>query len=141
MNLGKLDYDGKTLTGVFDSRIPVCGSDENVTRVIERSFAEAGFSYAEGDMIPVHYVPADSELVQSLLASYERYTGIKGEPIAIGGGTYVHGLERGVAFGCEIEGVDNHMHGDDEFMDIDVLVMSAKIFADAIIRLCGAVSR
>ena len=136
MNLGKLDYDGKCLTGVFDSRIPVCGSDENVTRVIEKQFAGEGFSYAEGNMVPVHHVPADSELVQALLASYERYTGVKGEPIAIGGGTYVHHLERGVAFGCEIEGVDNHMHGDDEFMDIEVMLMSAKIFADAIIRLC-----
>ena len=41
------------------------------------------------------------------------------------------------AFGCEIEGVDTHMHGDDEYMDIEVMVMSAKIFADAIIRICG----
>ena len=29
------------------------------------------------------------------------------------------------------------MHGDDEFMEVDVLLMSAKIFADAIISLCG----
>ena len=136
MNLGKLDYDGRKLTGVFDSRVPVCGTDENVTRVVEKKFSEAGFAYTEGNMTPVHHVPADSELVQSLLASYECYTGIKGKPIAIGGGTYVHNLERGVAFGCEVEGVDNHMHGDDEFMEIDVMVMSAKIFADAILRLC-----
>ena len=33
--------------------------------------------------------------------------------------------------------VDNHMHGDDEFMVIDMLLMSAKIFADAIVRICG----
>ena len=32
---------------------------------------------------------------------------------------------------------DTHMHGDDEYMDIEVMVMSAKIFADAIIRICG----
>lgn len=83
-----------------------------------------------------HYVPADSPLVKSLLDSFEKYSGVKGEPMAIGGGTYVHGLERGVAFGCAMEGIDNHMHGDDEFMEVDVLVMSAKIFADAILKLC-----
>ena len=54
-----------------------------------------------------------------------------------GGGTYVHGLERGVAFGCAVFGVDNRMHGDDEFMEISILVKSAKILADAILRLCG----
>lgn len=136
MNLGILNYDGNSLSGEFDSRVPVCGSDETVTRVIERKFTENGFSYDSEILLPPHYVPADSELVQSLLASYERYTGIKGEPLSIGGGTYVHELERGVAFGCEVEGVDNHLHGDDEFMEVDTLVMSAKIFADAIIRLC-----
>ena len=28
------------------------------------------------------------------------------------------------------------MHGDDEYMKLSVMVMSAKIFADAILRLC-----
>ena len=88
-------------------------------------------------MNPAHHVPADSDFVQTLLKSYERYTGIKGKPFAIGGGTYVHELERGVAFGCMTADVDNHMHGDDEFMVIDTLLMSAKIFADVIMKLCG----
>ena len=88
-------------------------------------------------MIAPHYVPADSELVQKLQASYEVYSGVKGEAQSTGGGTYVHDLERGVAFGCMVPEVDNHMHGDDEFMVIDMLLMSAKIFADAIVRICG----
>ena len=62
-----------------------------------------------------HCVPGDSDFVKTLLSSYERYTGVKGQPMSTGGGTYVHNLERGVAFGCGMEGVDNHMHGDDEF--------------------------
>ena len=84
-----------------------------------------------------HCVPGDSDFVKTLLSSYERYTGVKGQPMSTGGGTYVHNLERGVAFGCGMEGVDNHMHGDDEFMEIDTLLMSAKIFADAIVKLCS----
>ena len=98
---------------------------------------QKGFEMEDGPMTPAHYVPADSPLVTTLLQSYERYFGRPGKPMAIGGGTYVHGLKRGVAFGCEVEGVDNRMHGDDEFVDIDVLVKSVKIFADAIIQLCG----
>lgn len=138
MNLGILNYDGNILTGEFDSRTPVCANDENVTKVIAEKISQAGMVLKECALCPVHHVPADSVLVQELLASYERYSGEKGEPMAIGGQTYVHELKNGVAFGCMIPGVDNHMHGDDEFMEIDVMVMSAKIFADAIIRLCGA---
>lgn len=136
MNLGILNYDGKTLRGTFDSRISICGSDETVTEVIRSSMAEAGFQMAEGGMIAPHHVPADSELVSQLLACYEDYTGKKGKTVAMGGGTYVHDLKRGVAFGCVLPEVDNHMHGDDEFMEISTLLMSAKIFADAIVRLC-----
>lgn len=136
MNLGIVDLENDTLKGVFDSRIPLCGTDENVTEVIRKKMAEHGLTLEKGGMIEGHHVPADSPLVKSLLESFEKYSGTKGEPMAIGGGTYVHELERGVAFGCMMEGVDNHMHGDDEFMEIDVLVMSAKIFADAILKLC-----
>ena len=50
----------------------------------------------------------------------------------------MHELERGVAFGCMVPEVDNHMHGDDEFMEIEMLLRSAKIFADAILKICNA---
>lgn len=136
MNLGVLDFDGASLKGDFDSRVPICGNDSNVTAVVAEKMQERGLSLEKGSMTPPHHVPAESEFVQTLLASYEKYSGIKGEPRAIGGGTYVHDLERGVAFGCMSDDVDNHMHGDDEFMMVDVLVMSAKIFADVICRLC-----
>ncbi|EET60968.1 dipeptidase PepV [Marvinbryantia formatexigens DSM 14469] len=137
VNLGVLDFDGTSLKGIFDSRVPICGNDSNVTAVIAAKMQEKGLSLEEGPMTPPHHVPAESAFVQTLLASYEKYSGKKGEARAIGGGTYVHDLERGVAFGCMSDDVDNHMHGDDEFMLVDVLVMSAKIFADVICKLCS----
>lgn len=137
MNLGILRYDEENLKGMFDSRIPICGNDGNVTKVIREEMEKHGFWMEQGAMTAPHHVPADSPLVKTLLESYERYTGRKGETRSLGGGTYVHNLKRGVAFGCMMDDVDNHMHGDDEFMMIDVLLISAKIFADAICRLCG----
>ena len=49
----------------------------------------------------------------------------------------MHNIDNGVAFGCAMPGVDNRMHGPDEFMLTDVLFKSAEIFADAIISICG----
>ena len=126
-----------TIEGCYDSRAPMCADDRNLTDKIRARLAEEGFEMEEGGMVPAHCVSADSELVRRLLESYELYFGKKGEPVAIGGGTYVHHLERGVAFGCAVPEVDNRMHGDDEFMEIPMLVKSAKIFADAILRLCS----
>ncbi len=136
-NLGVLTINARGLKGEFDIRSPLCGTDENVTAVLAAAFEKNGMHMEEGVMSPVHYVPAESPLVQTLLGSYEKYFGKPGKPLYTGGGTYVHHLERGVAFGCMVPEVDNHMHGDDEFMEIPMLVKSAKIFADAIITLCN----
>ena len=54
----------------------------------------------------------------------------------MGGGTYVHSLKNGVAFGAAMPETDNQMHGADEFAVIDELLTSAKIFAQVIADLC-----
>lgn len=137
MNLGIFHFEPTHLEGMFDSRIPVCGNDENMTKVVTKVLEENGFTVESGMMSQPHYVDPSSDLVQKLLACFEAYTGIQGQPLAIGGGTYVHHLKNGVAFGCAMPGVDNAMHGDNEFMELDTLFMSAKIFANAIVALCG----
>lgn len=132
-----LSYTPQRMSGTFDARLPIGCTAENTRQPIADRLAEHGITLKDTPMVHPHCVPGDSDFVKILLESYERYTGIKGEPLSTGGGTYVHNLERGVAFGCMTPEVDNHMHGDDEFMVIDTLIMSAKIFADAIVRICN----
>ena len=105
--------------------------------VVQKKLSDAGFEPNDSPLNPPHYVPKDSELVKTLLETYTDVTGEVREPLAIGGGTYVHHIENGVACGCADPSVDNHMHGPDEFVIIDQLVMSAEIFALAIVKLCG----
>ena len=88
-------------------------------------------------MTHVHVVEADSPLVKTLLKCYETYTGERdAKPIAIGGGTYVHDIPGGVAFGCDFPGFDPKMHSANEQASVDNLLKSAKIFALAIAELC-----
>lgn len=132
-----LTVDGTSLDGQFDSRCPVCATEETVLHVIKRAMAGAGITLLNDSMIPPHHVDGDSVFVKTLLKAYEDHTGLKGECQATGGGTYVHHLKNGVAFGAAMPGTDNHMHGADEFAVVDELVMSAKIFAQVIVELCG----
>ena len=137
-NFGVLSMDETGCTACFDSRVPVCANKENVFDVVAAALQKEGFAlYEDAHMIPAHHVPKDAPIVQTLLSVYEQYTGEKGEAYAIGGGTYVHDIEGGVAFGCEMPGVDYRLHGADEFADLDTLLLSAKMFAEAIVRLCG----
>ena len=47
----------------------------------------------------------------------------------------MHNTSGGVAFGCAFPGEDNHMHGADEFITEDSLLLNAKIFANAIYEI------
>ena len=125
------------MSGTFDCRACNSATEENTKNVVEKKLSEAGFETDGARLNPPHYVPKDSKLVRTLLETYTDVTGEVREPLAIGGGTYVHHIDNGVACGCADPSVDNHMHGPDEFVIIDQLVMSAEVFALAIVKLCG----
>ncbi|MGN0649819.1 MAG: Sapep family Mn(2+)-dependent dipeptidase [Oscillospiraceae bacterium] len=123
--------------GCVDVRFPTCMKLAEVEHIERRAFAGAGcvFDGFMGD--EPHCVDESSEFVQSLLRVYERCEGEKGRCIAIGGGTYVHTVEGGVAFGAERGDTDYHMHGADEFITVDELLRDAVLFAEAIAEICG----
>ena len=137
LSFNMLTVDAGSLDGEFDSRVPVCGNDENVLEVVRSRMAEQGLTLLNKDMVPPHHVSEDSHFVKTLLKAFETYTGRKGECQAMGGGTYVHDLQNGVAFGAAMPETDNKMHGPDEFAVVDELLVSVKIFAQAIVDLCG----
>lgn len=132
-----LTVDENHLEGQFDSRVPVCGNEENVLKVVRAAMEAQGIAFLTERMTAPHYVDGDSVFVKTLLRAYETYTGQKGVCESTGGGTYVHDLKNGVAFGAVMPGTDPRMHGADEFAVIDELVMSAKIFAKVIVDLCS----
>lgn len=125
-----------SMEGSFDSRCPICANEDNMLKVAKASMKKHGISLNNDSMRPPHHVSGDSDFVRTLLNCYEMYTGKKGGCVAIGGGTYVHELKNGVAFGASMPDTENRMHGADEFAVVEELVTSAKIFAQVIVDLC-----
>lgn len=136
LTFSMMDFGLTGFSAQFDSRCPLCANNVNMRDAAAEAFAKEGITMSREDMNPPHHVPADSDFVKELLAVYEDYTGLKGEAIAIGGGTYVHHLKNGVAFGCAMPGTDNKMHGADESAVVEELILSAEMFAQIIIDLC-----
>ena len=131
-----LEVTATGLEGRFDSRVPLCATEENCLNVAKAAFESKGFTFKGGQHAP-HHTPADSDFVQTLLKRYTQYTGLKGECLSTGGGTYVHEIPGGVAFGCTLPGFDTRLHGADERVRISDLMVSAKLFAHIIIDLCA----
>lgn len=120
----------------FDSRFCVSANRENMQLPAIANCAAAGWTLSDGPLMAPHHVPEETPFVQTLLKVYEDWTGNEGKCLAIGGGTYVHELENGVAFGATLPGVDNRMHGADEFANVDDLLLMGKIYAQTILELC-----
>ena len=132
-----LDYSEGVIHGKFDCRFPVCDNLASIKEKFTRGFEQYGIKLLEIHGVEAHKVDENSDFVQTLLGIYREATGAKGSrPIAVGGGTYVHEIEGGVAFGAEFPGEVNNMHGANETFTVNNFRKNAVIFAEAIARLC-----
>ena len=138
LNFGVLDFGPTGFEGNFDSRTPACATKKNMrdvaVSVIEREGIRIESFFSD---TACHHTPPDSPFVRRLLNIYEDYTGLEGMCLAVGGSTYVHEIEGGVAFGCAMPGIDYRIHGANEFIGVDELVLSAKMFTQAILDICS----
>ncbi len=130
-----LNMDETGFSGQYDSRVPICANDDNCRKVVEAFLGELGFTVT-GQMRPGHHTPAEGEFVSTLMACYEEVSGLKAECLSMGGGTYVHNIPGGVAFGPGFPGYDSREHGANERAQLSDMLKAAQIYALAIARLC-----
>ena len=135
--LTMLNTENGRLCGGIDIRFPLDRKKDEISDIICGKLREAGFEIDSCEGVEPHLTDENSPFVQSLLRVYERVTGDKGCCIAIGGGTYVHEIEGGVAFGAEFPNEDGRMHSPNEFITIENLLKNAEIMAEAIVEICG----
>lgn len=137
LTFSKFNMKEGKVSGCIDIRYPVTAKLPDGVNRLSAALNSAGLRYVKNMEEQPHYVPEDSEFVQKLLRVYEDVEGEPGRCIAIGGGTYVHDVEGGVAFGAERGDIDYHMHGNDEFITEEELLKDAVLFACAIVDICG----
>ena len=133
--LSMLNTENGRIYGGIDIRFPLDRTKAEISSIICDALENAGFTVDSCDGVEPHCTDENSTFVQTLLKTYERVTGDKGRCIAIGGGTYVHEIEGGVAFGAEFPNEDGHMHSPDEFITVANLLKNAEIMAEAMSEL------
>lgn len=136
LTLDVVRFENGKFDGCFDTRTPMSATKENCAEVIAARLAEHGFEIEDTEMREAHYVDENSDFIKTLLSVYEDYSGDKGECISMGGGTYVHDIENGVAFGAISRDTVTNMHGANEFMPIDDILTAAAIFTEVIAEIC-----
>lgn len=132
-NMGILHKNDDELFATLDFRCPVTADLEKVRDNVIAHLP--GFRVEVTEMKVPHHVPEDSELVSNLLAAYTEETGLEGKGIPTGGGTYAKIMEQGVAFGAGFPDDEDLAHQANEYVDLDKMMKTIKIYANALIRL------
>lgn len=135
--LSVLNLDRNGFVARNDIRFPISRCCNDIIRIMENTVSEKTLNMTVLLKDEPHYTDENSGFVKSLLEIYSEITGSESKCIAIGGGTYVHNIQGGVAFGAEFPDENNNMHGADEHIKIKSFLLNAKIIAAAIIKICG----
>ena len=137
VNFGVIRFSELEFSGSFDSRTPICADEVNIAEMTREAYIREDIEQTYHDIKISHNTPEETPFVQKLLNLYEEYTGQPGECISMGGLTYCHDIPGGVAFGCSMPGVDHRAHGVNEFIGVEQLILSSKMFTQAIIDMCA----
>jgi len=137
LNLGILELTSEEVRFVIDIRYPVTYKRDDVFLPIEQIAQHEQYNLKVLTHQEAHHVPKESNLVQSLLKAYADVTGFEPFAFAIGGGTYAKALPQGVAFGPVFPGEPEVIHCADEYISIDNLLLTTKVYAQAILNLAA----
>jgi len=130
------EYNDKNANILLNIRYPKGDTGDTLTEKINKVLPAGVSAAIEGHNQLPHFVDADDPLVQALVGAYRDHTDDKTtEAFTVGGGTYGRILKHGVAFGAMFPGDENVMHQPNEYINIDKLLKSTAIYADAIYRL------
>jgi succinyl-diaminopimelate desuccinylase len=82
------------------------------------------------------YQDPNSEMIQKLMAIYQKHTGdYESKPITIGGGTFARALPNCIAFGPHFLDKPTFIHQKNEFIDLDDLIKATIIYTEALYEL------
>jgi len=136
LNVGLLSGDSKGLAIEIDIRHPVTLDPAVTAEKLGTFFTDKGFTVPVLSSGAGLFYPKDHPLVSTLTNVYCEVTGDVREPIAIGGGTYAKGMPcPTVAFGMDMPDAVETAHMVDEHVNMDSLLLSARIFAHALAEL------
>ncbi len=130
-------FDETGVRFIADCRHPFTAKAEDLLKTWDDAYGKAGFARTDTDIKPGHFIPADSELVSTLMNIYNELNGSDSKPLSMGGGTYAREMENAVAFGIVREGEESMCHMPDESISIEDIRFNTMCMAEAIRRLAA----
>ena len=134
-NAGVIDMNEDKVTFILNLRYPVTNTFEDMMSPFNARIQGTGMRVENMMHQAPLYFPKDHPLIKILQKVYVEQTHLDPTPIAIGGGTYAKEMANIVAFGPIFPGKPDLDHQVNEYIEVEDLVMNAKIYAHAIYEL------
>lgn len=136
LNIGYLGIENNFIKIKMNLRVPVHTDITNIgSAFIKNTSTYPNLDFDISNYMPGLYIDPNSKLVQTLCNIYNEETNSNCIPIAIGGATFARAFPNCVSFGANFPGNKDMCHQTDEFIKIDDLLLSCKIYAKAIQKL------
>ncbi len=140
-NVGTIDLDENSVSVGVNVRYPITLTDDIVYNGINNTLDNSIYNFDNKikiekiEHMKSIYFEKDHKLITTLMSIYKKHTGDDSEPITIGGGTYARSMDNAVAFGPLFPGREGTEHQANEYIYIEDLILSSKIYADALYEL------
>jgi len=135
LNLGIFNLDEVQAKATLDIRYPVTAKGEHIINKIKEKADKYSIDVeVMEDKAPL-YVSEDNPLIEKLSRAYETVMNEKAQLISLNGGTYSRAIKNCVAFGPLMPNKEDTAHQKDEYIEVEDLINSAKIYAQAIYEL------
>ncbi len=136
LNVGNFSLENSILKIGMNLRIPIHTPIVDVENKFLRTLEPyINVNFETKSHMNSLYISKDDYLVKTLCKIYNEETNSDLEPIAIGGATFARAFPNCVSFGANLPGHQDMCHQTNEFISIDNLLLSCKIYARAIYEL------
>ena len=134
-NIGTICMNEEKVSMALNLRYPVTFKYEDMMNPFNERIQAVGIKVENMMHQKPLFFPADHPLIKSLQKVYNEQTGMEAKLLAIGGGTYAKEMPNIVAFGPIFPGQPDLDHQANEHIEIDDLILNAKIYGHAIYEL------
>lgn len=134
-NVGKISMNEEKISMALNLRYPVTYKYDDMIDPLNEKFKTIGIEIENMMHQKPLFFAEDHPLIKSLQKVYTEQTGLEPKLLAIGGGTYAKEIPNIVAFGPIFPGKPDLDHQANEYIEIDDLILNAKIYGNAIYEL------
>lgn len=134
-NVGTIEMNEDKVKMTLNLRYPVTFKMDDLMTPFNNRLEGTGIRVENFHNVDALFYPEDHPLIKTLQRVYTEQTGLEATLMAIGGGTYAKTMPNIVAFGPLLPGKPDTIHKPDEYIEVEDLILCAKIYGKAIYEL------